>query len=174
VAGSGYAHSCSLETAPGCHRGTRRGRPASIAGADAQEAIALTTGLCELTLETAEPSKLAAFYTQVFGWDELSREDDRIWLGCGSRARLGLWSPGPKEFGDRGGHHVHFALSVRPGQLDALSEKLDGLGVECEGPVEHDGGDRSLYFEDPEGNVVEAWDFFERGEGASDGVEALK
>jgi catechol-2,3-dioxygenase len=30
------------------------------------------------------------------------------------------------------------------------------------GPVEHPGGDRSIYFEDPEGNVVEAWDFFGR------------
>jgi hypothetical protein len=27
----------------------------------------------------------------------------------------------------------------------------------------HDGGDRSLYAEDPEGNVVEVWDFFGRG-----------
>ena len=39
--------------------------------------------------------------------------------------------------------------------------------------MEHDGGDRSLYFEDPESNVVEVWDFFEHGEGARDGVDAL-
>lgn len=31
------------------------------------------------------------------------------------------------------------------------------------GPVEHEGGDHSLYFEDPAGNLVEAWDFFEDG-----------
>jgi hypothetical protein len=30
--------------------------------------------------------------------------------------------------------------------------------------VEHDGGDRSLYVVDPEGNVVEVWDFFERAD----------
>ncbi len=41
------------------------------------------------------------------------------------------------------------------------------------GPVEHRGGDRSLYVEDPEGNVVEVWDFFERGEGAAQGTDAL-
>jgi catechol-2,3-dioxygenase len=145
-----------------------------IEPAATRRATGLTTGLCELTLESADPPALADFYMSVFGWDELSREDDRVWLGCGPRSRLGLWSPGEKEFGDRGGHHVHFALSVRPGQLDRLSEALDSLGVEFRGPVEHDGGDRSLYFDDPEGNVVEAWDFFERGEGASDGVEALK
>lgn len=40
--------------------------------------------------------------------------------------------------------------------------------------VEHDGGDRSLYVEDPEGKLVEVWDFFERGGGARDGVDALR
>jgi hypothetical protein len=39
--------------------------------------------------------------------------------------------------------------------------------------VQHAGGDRSVYVEDPEGNVVEFWDFFERGEGRRQGVEAL-
>jgi catechol-2,3-dioxygenase len=133
----------------------------------------LTRGFCELTLETRNPAALADFYKGVFGWRELSREDDRIWLACGERSRLGLWSTGPKEFGDEGGRHVHFALSVRPGQLDELSAELRRRGVPHEGAVEHDGGDRSLYFEDPEGNVVEAWDFFERGDGARQGVDAL-
>jgi hypothetical protein len=41
-----------------------------------------------------------------------------------------------------------------------------------DGPHEHDGGDRSMYVRDPEGNVVEAWDYFERGrriDGLADG-----
>ena len=41
------------------------------------------------------------------------------------------------------------------------------------GPIEHPGGDRSVYLSDPEGNVVEAWDFFDRGEGAEQGTDAL-
>ena len=133
----------------------------------------LTRGFCELTLEARDPAALADFYKEVFGWDEISRDRDRVWLGCGERSRLGLWTPGPKEFGDEGGRHVHFALSLRPGQLDALTSELTTRGIEHEGPVEHEGGDRSVYFEDPEGNVVEAWDFFEHGEGAHNGVEAL-
>jgi catechol-2,3-dioxygenase len=133
----------------------------------------LTRGFCELTLETSDPAALAAFYREVFGWRELSRQDDRIWLACGERSRLGLWSKGPKEFGDEGGRHVHFALSVLPGQLEELVGALRRRGVVHEGPVQHEGGDRSLYFEDPEGNVVEAWDFFEHGDGAHAGVDAL-
>jgi catechol-2,3-dioxygenase len=130
-------------------------------------------GLCELTLQTPDPERLAAFYVDALGLAVLQRAGDRIWLACGERTRLGLWSPGEKEFGDEGGRHVHFALSVRSGQVTRIADRLTRLGIDHRGPVEHDGGDRSLYFADPEGNVVELWDFFERGEGARDGVEAL-
>ena len=134
----------------------------------------LTRGFCELALEACDPPALAAFYSDLFGWTELSRQEDRIWLECGERSRLGLWTKGRKEFGDEGGRHVHFALSIRPGELDRLARKLADRCVDHEGPVEHEGGDRSVYLEDPEGNVVEVWDFFERGEGARRGVDALR
>jgi catechol-2,3-dioxygenase len=130
-------------------------------------------GLCELTLETPDPRALAEFYVRVFDFPVLAEEDDRLWLGCGERARLGLWSPGEKEFGDRGGRHVHFAFSVDHGALVTVLERLRALGIEHRGPLRHEGGDQSLYFEDPEGNLVEAWDFFEDGDGEQDGVAAL-
>ena len=130
-------------------------------------------GFCELTLEARDMAQLERFYTEVFGLRVLAREDDRIWLAAGERSRLGLWLPGEKEMGDEGGRHVHYAFSAAPGGLDGLAERLALEGHEFRGPVEHEGGDRSLYFEDPEGNVVELWDFFHRGEGARDGVEAL-
>jgi len=119
-------------------------------------------GFCELTLQARDLTALEAFYTEQVGLECLTREDDRVWLRVGRHARLGLWAPGPKEFGDEGGAHVHFAFSVDPGGLDALHERLEGSGAGVRGPVEHPGGDRSIYFEDPEGNVVEAWDFFGR------------
>lgn len=133
----------------------------------------LTRGLCELTLQTPDPAALARFYQDALGFEELDREDDRIWLACGPNTRLGLWSPGEKEFGDQGGAHVHYAYSVTRGALEQIVERLTRLGVEHKGPVEHDGGDKSLYFEDPEGNLVEAWDFFEDGDGEEEGVDAL-
>jgi catechol-2,3-dioxygenase len=134
----------------------------------------LTRGLCELTLQTPDPQELARFYRTVLGFEELAREDDRIWLACGPNTRLGLWAPGEKEFGDEGGRHVHYAFSVTRGAREEISQRLAALEVEHRGPVEHEGGDRSLYFEDPEGNVVEAWDFFESGDGADEGVAALR
>jgi catechol-2,3-dioxygenase len=65
---------------------------------------------------------------------------------------------------------VHFAFSSAPGRLDALRERLAAAGATVRGPERHDGGDRSLYVEDPAGNVVEVWDFFGRGRA----VEALE
>ncbi len=134
-------------------------------------------GFCELTLQARDLAALEAFYTERVGLDCLTRDDDRVWLRVGPHARLGLWAPGPKEFGDEGGAHVHFAFSVDPGGLDALRERLEDTGVGVRGPVEHSGGDRSIYFEDPEGNVVEAWDFFGRerpvealADGSGDGL----
>jgi catechol-2,3-dioxygenase len=132
----------------------------------------LVQGFAELTLEVRDRAALERFYTDLLGLEVLAREDDRTWLAAGDRARLGLWLPGEKEFGDQGGRHVHFAFSATPGQLDALRERLHQAGVEHRGPVEHPGGDRSLYVQDPEGNVVEIWDFFHRQERRCAGADA--
>lgn len=133
----------------------------------------LIRGICEMTLETRDLQQLERFYCRALGCHVLSRQDDRVWLACGSHARLGIWSPGPKEFGDQGGRHVHFALSAGPGELAGLCERLDDQQIAYQGPVEHPGGDRSVYIEDPEGNIVEIWDFFEHGQGEHQGVQAL-
>ncbi len=131
------------------------------------------SGLVELTLQVRDLEALEAFYVDCFGLRVLKREDDRVWLACGPSARLGLWLPGEKEFGDEGGAHVHYAFGAEPGSLSNVVERLRERGVPVRGPVEHPGGDRSIYLEDPEGNVVEVWDFFERGEGAERGTDAL-
>lgn len=129
-------------------------------------------GICELVLETDDVERLQSFY-EGLGLEVLAEEDDRTWLRLGQRCRLGIWSPGEKEYSDRGGRHVHFALSVGAEGLDALSSLVRERGTEVEGPVEHEGGDRSAYFFDPAGNRVELWDFFRDGDGAEDGVMAL-
>jgi catechol-2,3-dioxygenase len=130
-------------------------------------------GICELVLETDDVDRLRDFYEELGLRRLQAEEEDRVWLGVGGRCRLGIWSPGEKEYSDRGGRHVHFALSVGAAGLDALSTRLRERGVEVEGPVEHEGGDRSAYFSDPAGNRVELWDFFRDGDGADDGVMAL-
>ena len=122
---------------------------------------ALTRGLCELTLETRNMDAMLVFYRDVLGFPVLAVESDRIWLACGDRARLGLWLPGEKEFDDEGGRHVHYAFAASSGKLDEIAARLQEAGIGMRGPVAHEGGDRSLYAEDPMGNVIEIWDYFE-------------
>src|SRR5215212_6193395 len=111
-------------------------------------------GFAELTLEARDMAALERFYTEALGLGLLTRDDDRVWLAAGPDARLGLWTPGEKEFGDEGGRHVHFAFAAEPGTLDRLAERLRSYGACVRGPYEHEGGDRSVYVEDPEGNIV--------------------
>lgn len=120
-------------------------------------------GIAEITLQTRDLAGLERFYREVIGLGELQRQSDRIWLAAGKHGRIGLWTPGAKEFDDRPGAHVHFALSVTPAELDAIAGRLRHASAEHEGPVEHDGGDRSLYWTDPAGHRGEAWDLFATG-----------
>ena len=107
----------------------------------------------ERTLETRDPALLERLYREAFGFEVLS-------------------GPTPRG-GDEGGLHMHFALSASPGTLDDLVRRLSEH-ASVNGPLEHPGGDRSIYVEDPEGNVVEVWDFFRHGDGAREGVGALR
>jgi len=50
---------------------------------------------------------------------------------------------------------VHFAIEVPPGQLVSTGERLRATGLDVRGPFRWPGGQRSIYFKDPEGNVVE-------------------
>lgn len=134
----------------------------------------LIDGICELTLEVRDLDRALAFYGGTLGLPELTRDDDRVWLQVSDDVRLGLWLPGEKEFGDEGGRHVHFAFSATPGGLERLGRRLAADGHEPRGPVEHEGGDCSLYVEDPEGNVVEFWDYLHRGEGRREGMGAIR
>jgi len=127
--------------------------------------VAAPTGFAELTLQARDLAALERFYVGVLGLEVLTREDDRIWLAVGEHARLGLWLPGPKEYGDEGGAHVHYAFSAAPDSLQALARRLSEQGIAHRGPIEQEGGDRSLYVEDPEGNVVELWDHYARHRG---------
>ena len=128
-------------------------------------------GLAELTLETDDPDGLARFYIEVLGLEVISSQPERGWLALNHHTRLGLWSPGAKEFGDRGGSHVHYAVTAR--RDPELAERIRAAGIEVRGPVEHPGGDRSIYFRDPAGNLVEAWDYLDRPRGRREGVCAL-
>lgn len=124
-------------------------------------------GFLEVVLEVGDLDRSAAFYRDPLGLHEVQRWPQprrAMWLDIGGHAVLGLW---PAESGGRGvgihaargGSHVHFAVYVEPGTIDDWRRKLDAAGLDVEGPVEFWGGNRSLFVNDPDANVVELGDW---------------
>ncbi|MFL5759560.1 MAG: VOC family protein [Thermomicrobiales bacterium] len=118
-------------------------------------------GLFELVLEVADLAAAEHFYHDVLGFDVVERwGDDRpaVWLSLGGDSVLGLWSVeagGEKAIHHgRGGAHVHYAMFLRRGALDAMAERLRALGYEVE-HFDFENGNRSIYIDDPDDNVVE-------------------
>lgn len=124
--------------------------------------VPATLGLFEMTLEVADLAAAEHFYHAVLGLPVAARwEPPRpaTWLALGGEGFLGLW---PVESGGeaaihqgRGGAHVHFALRVPRGTLDATQARLEGLGLAVEAGWDFGGGNRAIYLDDPDGNVVE-------------------
>src|SRR5215204_3619291 len=119
-------------------------------------------GLFEFVLEVADLAASERFYAEHLGLAVVERwEGERpgLWLSIGREGTLGLWpveTGGEKAIhGGRGGAHVHFAFRVPVGSLDQMQTRLETLGHEVEGGWEFGSGNRAIYVDDPDGNVVE-------------------
>ena len=121
-------------------------------------------GLHEMVLEVADLDAAERFYRETIGLPVITRWTDErkaVWLDLGDGAALGLW---PAATGGaaaihngRGGSHVHFALRIPQGSLEVFRSRLEGQGYDVE-QFDFDDGNRSLYLDDPDGNVVELMD----------------
>jgi catechol 2,3-dioxygenase-like lactoylglutathione lyase family enzyme len=122
-------------------------------------------GLLELVLEVGDLDRAVHFYRDVLGMAEVTRWPDErpaVWVRLGENETLGLWpersgGPGVAVHGGRGARHCHFAVWVEPGSLDRWRDRLSGEGIEAES-VDFQRG-RSLFVDDPDGNVVELADW---------------
>jgi catechol 2,3-dioxygenase-like lactoylglutathione lyase family enzyme len=120
-----------------------------------------TSGLFEMTLEVKDLARAEHFYHDVIGLPLAARWSDArpaVWLALGREGFLGLWPPesggAVAIHGGRGGSHVHFAIRVPYGTLDAVRARLVGLGYPVE-DQDFGAGNRAIYLDDPDGNVVE-------------------
>ncbi len=118
-------------------------------------------GLFEMVLEVADLAASERFYREVIGLPVAARwRDERpaVWLAMGREGFLGLWPPetggAVAIHGGRGGSHVHFALRLPLGTIDAVKARLAALGCTTE-ERDFGNGNRALYLNDPDGNVLE-------------------
>lgn len=121
-----------------------------------------TIGVFEMVLEVADLAASERFYREAVGLEVVERwgeERPAVWLAIGREGFLGLWpreSGGDRSIhGGRGGAHVHFALRVPRGTLEATQRRIEGMGIAVEGGWAFGPGNRAIYLDDPDGNVVE-------------------
>lgn len=127
----------------------------------------------EIVLEVGDLERAAHFYRDVLGMPEVARfSPDRpaIWVKPAPGTYLGLWTaraggPGVGIHGSRGGAHVHLAFLVPAGALEGIAARLRAAGIAPSGEVTFDPDQRSLFVDDPDGNVIEFADWGTSWEG---------
>jgi catechol 2,3-dioxygenase-like lactoylglutathione lyase family enzyme len=116
-----------------------------------------------LALNTSDLARSEQFYVGLFGLRTFRRTDRELFLRCGADyltirelpARKEGYLPAP---GDEVGLD-HLGLAVAPEDFDAVLQQVRAAGVRVtRGPISHNGGGRSFYCLDPDGNCVEVWD----------------
>jgi catechol-2,3-dioxygenase len=124
--------------------------------------------LGEVSIRVKDLRVMQAFYEEVLGLGVLRREDDfvfyRVGDGYGGHPQVvALFAAGSRDFlesksvglSSQGStlHHIAFNLAL----VDFESEKqrLESLGLKVEATVHEWLHVRSLYFSDPEGNLLE-------------------
>lgn len=122
-------------------------------------------GSLETALYVDDLPRAAQFYERVLGLSPLSRDERLHAYDCGPGSVLLLFArgatsetlklPGGEIPPHEGAGRLHFALAVRAQDLCAWEERLAANGVAIEGRMNWPRGGKSLYFRDPEGNLVE-------------------
>jgi catechol 2,3-dioxygenase-like lactoylglutathione lyase family enzyme len=110
-----------------------------------------------ISIVTADVPRLRAFYTRVFGVE--AEGDDNFTALRTTGAALSLFSeegmermaPGSMEGAGRGA----YTLEVEVDDVDAEHARLKELGAEIvKPPTTQTWGRRSIWFRDPDGNIV--------------------
>ena len=122
-------------------------------------------GILETALYVRDVSRAAEFYRRVFGFNTLLEVDRLTALSVADRDVLLLFkagataepvaTPGGVIPGHGGSGPTHFAFSIAADELSDWEKRLESEGVIVESRVDWPGGARSVYFRDPDQNLLE-------------------
>ncbi len=122
-------------------------------------------GLLETALYVADLARSADFFERTLGLRAMFRSDRLIAYDAGPQAVLLVFARGRStedtvsERGTVPGHDgagpLHMAFRIAADCYDAWRDHLAAAGVTMRGEMEWPAGGRSLYFEDPDGHVLE-------------------
>lgn len=123
------------------------------------------TGVLETSIYVADVARAAAFYEGVLGLSRLLGDDRLVALDAGPASVLLIFLrggtlkdihlPGGTIPAHDGSGPYHFALRIPHGTLEDWRRHLVAQGVTITAEMAWPQGGNSLYFNDPDGHVVE-------------------
>jgi catechol 2,3-dioxygenase-like lactoylglutathione lyase family enzyme len=123
-------------------------------------------GIIETALYVHDLQRAARFYQDLFGLRVLLSDARLTALAVGDRqvlllfVRGGSRQPNPGPYGgtipphDAGGQ-IHVGFAIASDELDAWERRLAEFGIQIESRIYNTRGGQSLYFRDPDENLVE-------------------
>lgn len=134
--------------------------------ADHRQAPPALTGVAETALVVEEVARAAGFYRQIFGFDAMLQNERLCALNVKPGQVLLLFQrggslddiqlpggilPGGMDAEGRG----HMAFAIAGEHLESWQRWLEQNAVAIESTVRWERGGTSLYFRDPDGNLLE-------------------
>jgi catechol 2,3-dioxygenase-like lactoylglutathione lyase family enzyme len=122
-------------------------------------------GLLETALYVGDMARSAAFFRDVLGLKPMLETERLIAFDAGRQGVLLVFARGrsiedmPSERGVVPGHDgrgpLHMAFAIPEAEYEPWKAHLAKAGVKLRGEMRWPRGGRSLYFEDPDGHVLE-------------------
>jgi len=121
-------------------------------------------GIVETCINVADISRARPFYESLFGFEPMAHSERFCAYPVGPDVLLlftqgGSDNPTPAAHGIIPPHNTigsgHFALAVVRDELTTWQARLRDLGIKIESEVHWERGGRSIYFRDPDGNLLE-------------------
>ena len=132
---------------------------------NANERAPRIDGLLETALYVADMARAVAFFGEVLGLDAMLETDRLTAFDAGRQGVLLVFLQGAgredlvREGGTIPGHDgagpVHMAFAIGADSHDAWVDRLTAAKVAMRGTMRWPAGGRSIYFEDPDGHVLE-------------------
>jgi catechol 2,3-dioxygenase-like lactoylglutathione lyase family enzyme len=122
-------------------------------------------GVLETAIYVRDMAVAVEFYDRLFGFETLDKSDQFCAYNVGGRSVLLLflqgWTKEPRVISGGtipahgGDSPTHFAFAITAADLPAWEQRLAAAGIAIEGRVTWDRGGQSIYFRDPDNNLLE-------------------